>query len=280
MEMRSRILFMVKSTLASLLAGALIADFAIAAEVEGVTFPVGEASLHADLAKPAGGGPYPAVIWNHGGANPRPGATPYSLSSVLGELFANNGYVLLVPHRRGYGRSPRYELADKFRAEKNVDERNRIQLELMDAYMPDIGAAIEYLRGLPFIDPTRVVVAGCSFGGSLALFSAEKNWPIRAVVNFAGAAVSWKQSSELRERMIKSAGGARVPVLLIQAENDYDLEPTRALAQEFARVKKPHKTALFPPHGSSAREGHNFCETGGKVWEKEVMSFLASATKN
>ena len=111
------------------------------------------------------------------------------------------------------------------------------------------------------------------------MFAAETNWPIRAVVNFAGAAVSWKQSGELRERMIKSARGARVPVLLIQAENDHDLDPTRTLAQELTRLNKPHKVALFPPHGSNPREGHNFCETGSKVWEKEVMSFLRSTGK-
>ena len=277
--MQTGILFLTILGLVGFLAGVNVPGCVNAAEIKGVTFRASDTNIHADLAMPSGRGPYPAVIWNHGGVNPRPDVTSYPLSSVLGELFVNNGYVLLLPHRRGYGRSPRYELAEKFRAEKRVDERNRVQLEMMDAYMQDIGMAVEYLRGLPFVDPTRVSIAGCSFGGSLALFSAEMNWPIHAVVNFAGAAVSWKQSIELRERMLKSARGAQVPVLLVQAGNDYDLDPTRALAQELSRLKKPHKVAFFPPHGSDSREGHNFCETGARVWEQEVISFLGNSGK-
>jgi len=259
--------------------GTAAAHSAADAPPEAVTFSSADTAVHADLSKPPGDGPFPAVLWNHGGANPRPGITSYSLSSELGRLFSSNGYVFLVPHRRGYGRSPRYELAERFRAEKNVEERNRVQLELMQAYTNDVAAAVEYLRRLPFVDPRRIAVAGCSFGGSLALFAAEQDLPIRAAVNFAGAAVSWRQSADLRERMLAAARRARVPILLIQAENDYDLNPTHALAQQLAESKKPHQVALFPPHGASAREGHNFCETGGPVWESRVMSFLNSTLK-
>jgi dienelactone hydrolase len=256
-----------------------LANSAVAAGPEAVTFPVGDIAVHADLSKPSGDGPFPAVLWNHGGVNPRPGVTNYSVSSELGQLFTSHGYVFLLPHRRGYGRSPRYELAEQFTVEKRTEERNRVQLELMHAYTKDVAAAVEYLRRLPFVDPKRIAVAGCSFGGSLALFAADQNLPIRSVVNFAGAAVSWKQSAELRERMLAAAQGTRVPVLLVQAENDYDLNPTHAVAQRLAQAKKPHQVALFPAHGSTAREGHNFCETGGRVWESAVISFLNSTVK-
>ena len=277
--MRSAVTHVTAIICLSAFSGFFGGSLTIAAQPEAVTFSVGDAFVHADLVRPPGSGPFPAVVWNHGGVNPRPGVVNYPVSAELGELFASNGYVLLLPHRRGYGRSPRYELAEQFTAERRIDERNRIQIELMDAYMNDIGVAIEYLRRLPFVDSSQIVVAGCSFGGSLSLFAAERNWPIRAVVNFAGAAVSWKQSAELRERMLGAARGARVPVLLVQAENDHDLDPTHAVARQLTQSKKPHKVALFPPHGSNAREGHNFCETGGKVWEREVVSFLNATAR-
>ena len=264
---------------ASLLVGAAVASSTAAATPEPVSFPVGAIAIHADLSKPPGNGPFPAVLWNHGGVNPRPGVTDYSVSSELGQLFTSHGYVFLLPHRRGYGRSPGYELAEQFTSEKRVEERNRVQLELMRAYQQDVAAAVEYLRKLSFVDPQRIAVAGCSFGGSLAMFAAEQNLPIRSVVNFAGAAVSWKQSADLREKMLTAARDARVPVLLVQAENDYDLNPTHAIAKRLVEAKKPHKVLLFPAHGSSAREGHNFCETGGRVWEREVISFLNATVK-
>ena len=86
-------------------------NLSIAAEPEAVTFTVDDIVLHGDLSKPDGGGTFPAVLWSHGGGGPRPG-----LASVLGELFTSRGYVLLIPHRRGYGRSPRHPLVDQFRA--------------------------------------------------------------------------------------------------------------------------------------------------------------------
>jgi hypothetical protein len=31
---------------------------------------------------------------------------------------------------------------------------------------------------------------------------------------------------------------------------------------------------IFPPHGITQREGHDFCETGGEIWSPAVFSFL------
>lgn len=252
-------------------------NISIAAEPAVVTFPVDDIVLHGDLAKPDGAGPFPAVLWSHGGGSPAPGSNRYAVSSVLGELFSGHGYVLFIPHRRGYGRSPRHALVDQFRAETQIEARNRLQLELMDMHMRDVTGAIQYLEKLPFVDRNRIAVAGWSYGGSLTVFAAERNLPIRAAVNCAGGALSWKQSPDLRERMLRSVRAARVPIYLIQAENDYDLNPSRALAQEMEQAKKPHQLKIFPAHGSSAREGHDFCVSGGKVWESEVFSFLDTA---
>ena len=247
---------------------------AAAAESQDVTFPVDSIVLHADLFKPAGEGPFPAVLWNHGGSSPKPGSSKYRGSRALGEIFVNQGYVLLVPHRRGYGRSPRYPLADQFIAEKRIDERNKVQLELIDVHLRDLKAAVHYLKNLPFVASDKIAVAGCSFGGMLTVFAAETNLPIRAALDFSGAANSWKQSSELRERLLKTARAAKVPVLLIQAENDYDLSPSRELAQELERAKKPYRIAIFPAFGSTARQGHSFCIRGREIWKAEVFSFL------
>lgn len=276
--MKGAILFVLINVLAAAFGiGTSAISLSIAAEPEPVTFPVDDIVLHGDLSKPDGAGPFPAVLWNHGGANPRPGSSRYSGSPILGELFSRRGYVLLIPHRRGYGRSPRDPLVDQFRAEKRIDERNKVQLELMDVHMKDVMGAMQYLERLPFVDRNRIAVAGCSYGGSLTVFAAERNLPIRAAVNFAGGALSWKQSPDLRERMLRSVRAAKVPIFLIQAGNDYDLNPSRALAQELDRAKKPHQLTIFPTHGSTAQEGHNFCVTGGKAWEGDVFSFLERA---
>jgi carboxymethylenebutenolidase len=259
--------------------GSLITSFASASEPEAVSFPVDDILLQGDLSRPSGAGPFPAILWNHGGGAPRLGSDQYKVSAVLGEILASQGYVLLVPHRRGYGRSPQNKLTDRFRAEKSVEERNKLQLELMDVHMKDVAAAIKHLTTLPFVDTKRIIVAGCSFGGSLTLFAAEQNLPIKAAVNFAGAAISWRQSPELRDRMLNAARGARVPIFLIQAENDYTIEPSHVLAKELSRAGKPHQVKIYPTHGSTPQEGHAFCTTGADIWKSEVLSFIEKAAK-
>jgi len=188
----------------------------VAAQPEAVTFSSGELVLHGDISKPERSGPFSAVLWNHGGSAPRPGSSEYAVSAQLGRIFTSKGYVLFIPHRRGYGRSPRYNLVDQFIAEKQLEVRNRLQLELMDIIMNDVTAALSYLKSVPYVDPKRIAVAGCSFGGSLTVFAAERDLGLRAAVNFAGAALSWAGSPDLRERMLSAIRKANIPVLLRQ----------------------------------------------------------------
>ena len=77
--------------------------------------------------------------------------------------------------------------------------------------------------------------------------------------------------------MLESARAAKVPVLFIQAENDYDVNPSRELAQALDHAKKPHKIVIFPAFGSTARQGHSFCVRGREIWKPEVFSFLRNA---
>jgi carboxymethylenebutenolidase len=252
-----------------------VVKVSIAAQPDAVTFPSGNLVLHGDLSKPEGTGPFPAVLWNHGGSNPRPGSSQYSESVPLGQIFASKGYVLFIPHRRGLGRSPRDSLVDQFVGKKQREVRNRIQLELMDIHMNDVIAALTYLKSLPYVDIKRIAMAGCSYGGSLTAFSSERDLGLRAAINFAGGALSWAQSPDLRERMLRSIRKANAPILLSQAENDYDLSPSRALSQELERLGKPHKLLIFPPFGTTPADGHGFCTRGGEIWAPEVFSFLS-----
>jgi hypothetical protein len=81
--------------------------------------------------------------------------------------------------------------------------------------------------------------------------------------------------------MVRAIKRADIPVLFIQAENDYDLGPNQTLAGELEQLGKPHKMIIFPPYGNTHAEGHGvFCSTATDVWGPTVASFLdASMTK-
>ena len=49
---------------------------------------------------------------------------------------------------------------------------------------------------------------------------------------------------------------ARAPVFFIQAENDYDLAPSRSLAKAIHDVGKNAEVKIHPKFGRSPAEGH------------------------
>ena len=81
--------------------------------------------------------------------------------------------------------------------------------------------------------------------------------------------------------MLGAVRRAAVPVMFVQAGNDYDLSPSYALAKELERLGKPYKLSIYPPYGVSIQDGHGgFCGRGTAVWGPDVLSFLAANLKN
>jgi len=63
--------------------------------------------------------------------------------------------------------------------------------------------------------------------------------------------------------------------MFVQAENDYDLTPSRVLSAELEQLGKPTKLAIIPPYGNTRAEGHGgFCFGATNVSGDEVLSFL------
>ncbi len=245
-----------------------------AQQTDEITFRSGKRTLHGFIYPPAGDGPFPAVLWNHGSER-RAGYHP-----TLGAMFATRGYVLFVPHRRGHGRSPGEYIMDALRREmqdRGRDAWSRLLVSLQEDHLEDQIAALDHLKRLPYVDAKRTAVAGCSFGGIQTVLAAEREVGIRAAMAFAPAAQTWAQSRELRGRLLRAAQRATVPILLTQAENDYDLSPTRSLAAELQRVGKPHKLLIFPSFGQTAQDGHEFCVRGADIWASEFFSFLSAS---
>jgi carboxymethylenebutenolidase len=239
-----------------------------------VTFPSGNLLLHGFLYKPEGKGPFPAVLWNHGSER-RPGWLP-----ELAPIFLSKGYILFIPHRRGHGRSPGeyvMDLLDRANQSGGPQARSRKLVELMELHLEDQLAALSYLKGLPEVDPQRIAVAGCSFGGIQTVLMAERGMGLRAAVDFAGAAQNWGHSQELRERMLRAVQHAQMPIFFIQAKNDYDISPSRDLAAAMEKSNKPHTIQIFPSFGKSNQDAHEFCLHGGEIWASQVFSFLAQS---
>jgi dienelactone hydrolase len=234
-----------------------------------VSFPRGEETLRGYLFKPDGTGPFPAIVWNHGSESDA------GSHDELGQFFTSAGYVLFVPHRYGHGRSPgEYALAAVSRAGSRAEVIVRI-IELHELQLQDTLAAAGWLAAQSYVDASRTAMSGVSHGGIQTLLAAEDDARIGAHVAFAPAAMSWRGNPEIQERLLGAVAEARAPIFLIQAENDFDLGPSRVLGEELARKGAPNRARIYPPYGRTQRSGHgDFACLGTEVWGSDVCGFL------
>lgn len=267
------------------MSGAGVADVAEPPQHQTVEILSGGLRLKSFLWKPAGRGPFPAVVFNHGRSDTarryslQLGLTLEQLAQVLGPVFVRHGFVFLYPFRRGEGPSADqgHFIGDLLQREaaKGAEARRHLQVVMATTdHLQDALAALAFLKSLPDVDARRVAVAGHSFGGQLTLLEASSDRTVRAAVTFGAAAASWDGSPELRDRLIEALRRLAMPVMLIQAANDYSLSPSSAMDEELSRLSKPHVRKIYPAFGDSQTHGHNFLYLDTARWEQDVFAFL------
>ena len=188
-----------------------------------------------------------------------------------------NGYVVVVPERRGYGRSD-----GKLFSEEIGDDRGPRYVRRLQDEADDVIAAAEFARTLPYVDGTRTGVMGWSFGGIVSVFAAASGGgTFRVAVDQAGGALTWDGSPDLQRALKEAAAKIRVPLLAMVAENDRTTESVKAVAREAERHGGNAKLIVYPafipratPNGIAP--GHMiFGVEGAPIWEADVKEFLA-----
>jgi hypothetical protein len=129
--------------------------------------------LEVVLAKPAGSGPFPLAVLNHGstgrGTNPAL-FKQTQWSPELADFLVDRGWMVAFPQRRGRGKSDGiYD--EGFAADRTQGyscDPNRSLLGA-DRALTDIGAAIEALRRRTDVAMTPILIGGVSRGGILSI---------------------------------------------------------------------------------------------------------------
>jgi dipeptidyl aminopeptidase/acylaminoacyl peptidase len=249
---------------------------------EVVSFPSGNLTLHGALYKPEGTGPFPAVVYNHGSA---PGMLSREAFEALGPVFAGRGWVFFGPYRRGQGLSASAGpfIGDEIAAAQKmggVRAGAAAMVRLLETdHLTDQLAALAWLRTQGFVRPDRIAVGGNSFGGVEAVLGAE-NASYCAAIDSAGGAQSWALAPELQVLMTRAVRHSRAPVFFFQAENDYDLSPSRTLSAAMKEAGKVFEMKIYPAYGNSVQDGHSFGYFGGAVWADDVFRFLEQHCRN
>lgn len=236
-------------------------------------------ALRGVLYQPDGAGPFPTLLYAHGSA---PGLRSNEAFEAVAQSFRARGWALFAPYRRGQGLSIdagpyiRDEIAAARAAGGHIRAQARLVELLATDQMDDQVAAYSWLSRQPSVDRQRIAVMGNSFGGIIALLSAER-LPVCGAVDAAGAAESWDGSPTLQTLMIRAATKSRAPIFLMQARNDHSVAPSRIVHAAMVRAGKPSELRLYPPFGQDARDGHAFSYKGVGIWANDVHAFLKRA---
>jgi len=246
-----------------------------------VVFPSGSLLLEGFLFKPAGQGPFPTLLWNHG-SEPFPG-TSAQFDSIAA-VFVPRGYAVFTPTRRGHDASEGTHIrqpVEAARAKGGDDAANNLMTHLLETeQLDDQRAALAYMKRLPWVDTTQMVVAGCSFGGIQTLLMAEGGAGFRAALPISPAAQNWDRNPPLRERLLRGIADIHMPVLLLQPPHDASLGPSRDLGAEFVRLHKDYRGIVYPDTLPAAVSTHCFGGAqGDRVWAKDALAFFDSVLR-
>ena len=266
----------------ALLLSACAADAGLRADEAGETLTLpAPANLHTRICRPAGGGPAPLVVINHG--SPRDAAArstmrPYGCGDEAVRWFTERGFIAAIPMRRGYGQTGG-AWAEGF-GTCSAGE----YVAAGQATARDILATIRAMQGQSSVASAPAVVVGQSAGGWGALALAAGNPPeVSLVVNMAGGRGGWRgglPNQVCRPDQLTRAAGefgttAVTPTIWVYTANDSFFGP--ALAAQMAQAwRAGGGSAELNALPAFDRDGHGmFSAVGGSaVWGPVVQAAL------
>jgi dienelactone hydrolase len=151
------------------------------------TSTIGE-RIPAVLLRPAGAGPYPAVLYCHAhGGRYDIGKRELiegrsGLLGPLGPLLARTGVVVLCVEMPAFGE--RAEPGESSRAKERLWRGDT----LFGAMLRDLGQGLHHLRHRPDVDPARIAAFGISMGAAHAFWMAALEPRIARVAHFCAYA--------------------------------------------------------------------------------------------
>lgn len=191
-----------------------------------VTYRSNNSELSGRLCKPEGPGPFPAVIFNHGGLGAIIGGAPDATCTALSKA----GYVGFAPIRR--------------------------LTRSLFGHLDDVEAALDFVKSVPGADPARIGMIGFSRGAMLSYQFAAGRRDIKALVLMAAAA--GRRGAGLTS---VDAGSVAAPILMLVAANDTGSRTTMGgnvkshmteLAALLKAAGRDHRMIIYPPMAVTA----------------------------
>ena len=226
--------------------------------------------LQVTLFTPSGSGPFPLAVMNHGAtrvsAQNRGERYRYTFSAYY---FLSRGYAVALPMARGFAGSG----GDLAFAGCRLDIFGTANAE-------DLRAVISALGRLPEIDPSRIIVAGQSFGGWTTMALGTMDVPgVRGLIGFSPA-LRESDCPAQDQAMVAGArsfgAAARLPSLWFYGDNDkvMPVATWHAVFDAYVNAGGPAKLVTIGRFLDDSHEMLSFPESL-PIWTPQVDAFLA-----
>ena len=226
-------------------------------------FLSGDHTLQGFIYKPAGKGPFPAIVFNQASTD-SPGATITEPFANLAKLFTSRGYVFFVPGR--------HALPDS-ETDKKMNKAERLT-RTHEKHAANIAAAVKWLTTQVDVDESRISIIGDAPGGGSSLYALEYDLPINAMIVFSPGIQVIRESEPQRSRLQNIIRSAKAPIFLIQVQNDSSHLPAEILGPILEEKSGMNRVKVFSSYGETASEAQRFAVEGSPVWQRDVFSFL------
>lgn len=225
--------------------------------------------LETTIYKPPGAGPFPLVVMNHGKALGNPHLQPRDRFLVVSREFVKRGYAVVVPMRKGFAQSS-----------GNYVEYACDMVDNGELQANDVQAALNYFVAQSWVDKTRILVAGQSYGGLAALAFGARGYPgVKGLLNFAGGLRIHGGDCDWRASLIDAFADygkhTTIPSLWFYGANDQHFGPKLAARMHDAYARSGGHAELVA-FGDFKNDAHGMSGSwdGVKIWWPETEKFL------
>jgi dienelactone hydrolase len=227
-----------------------------------------ESEIEVTLYRPAGDGPFPVIIINHGRAPGKSRLQPRYRPALAAQEFVQRGYLVAVPMRQGFSRSGGAEISGGC----NVFSNGIAQAK-------SVRRTLDWLATVPYADVSRNVVMGQSHGGLTTMaYGMEPNPGTKLLVNFAGGlrqedCVAWE--SVLARAFGSYGEAAKLPSLWFYGDNDSFFSPP-VWRDAYERYQAGGGKAELIAFGTFSGDAHSMfgSRAGLPIWRPVVLAAM------